>query len=356
MAISNPYAGVDWESDERHLAQLHTHEPRNQLSTDRAVHEPTVDAERVPVDDLGKNNLSPASSPKTLIEKYRNVGYTVFSLTEHEYYVERTKYKDVPYAEESERLEQTSWPWAKWDVDPAALGVVALSGTELRAMCGGVRHDVLGLDTDIGHGRGESMKRLLSRIAAQDGLAVLPHPSKYTDTVSDEEYESVFASTDVLLGMEIFNANDRYPSRDLWDRLLTRFGADRPIWAFGGDDYHGRARPRDGKRFDRSRNVLLLSTQSKAAVKDALVDGRFYVQFNGDDHAPFISAIEQTEQAISVTARNDTRTEWIADGTVVATGETVLAEEFADSSYVRAEIHGTGAAVTCTQPFYTGSD
>ncbi|RKD88887.1 hypothetical protein ATJ93_3703 [Halopiger aswanensis] len=352
MEKFHPYDGLAWDEHAQHLAQFHTHEPRNTIREDTCIHEPSIDAETIPIDDLGKNNLSPASSPKTLLKKYRNVGYTVFSLTEHEYYVERSKYKDVPYEEMPERLEQTSWPWAKWDVDPAEFGVVALPGTELRASYHGSLHDVIGLDTDIGHGRQASITALLDRIADQDGLAILPHPSKYNDASDYEQYVPVFEAADVLLGMEIFNGNDRYPSRALWDRLLTHFGPDRPIWAFAGDDYHGRARPQDGKRFNRSRNVLLLSTHSKAAVREALTTGQFYVQHNGDHHAPFIHAIDVTDDAISVDAPDAVRIEWIADGEVVATGETIPNDRFVDRTYVRAEVHGDGRAVSCTQPFY----
>lgn len=352
MEKSHPYDGLEWEETEQHLAQFHTHEPRNTIRDDTSIHEPSIDAETIPIDDLGKNNLSPASSPRTLLKKYRNVGYTVFSLTEHEYYVERSKYKDVPYEEMPERLDQTSWPWAKWDIDPAELGVVALSGTELRASHHGSLHDVIGLDTDIGHGRQVPMSTLLDRIANQGGLAILPHPSKYNDASNYKQYVSVFEAADILLGMEIFNANDRYPSRELWDKLLMHFGSDRPIWAFAGDDYHGRARPRDGKRFNRSRIVLLLPTHSKDAVREALIEGQFYVQHNGDHHAPFIHSIDVTDDAISVDSPDAVEIEWIADGEVVATGETVLDDRLVDRTYVRAEVHGDGRAVSCTQPFY----
>ncbi|WP_323173570.1 hypothetical protein [Natrialba sp. PRR66] len=352
MEKFHPYNGVEWDDYEQHLTQLHTHEPRNTIRDDTCIHEPGIDAETIPIDALGKNNLSPASSPRTLLKKYRNIGYTVFSLTEHEYYVERSKYKDVSYEEMPERLDQTSWPWTKWGIDPEELGVITLSGTELRASHHGSLHDVIGLDTDIGHGQQASMTTLLDRIANQDGLAILPHPSKYNDVSNYGQYVSVFEAADILLGMEIFNANDRYPSRALWDRLLMHFGPDRPIWAFAGDDYHSRARPRDGKRFNRSRNVLLLPTHSKDAVREALTEGQFYVQHNGDHHAPFIHSIDVTDEAISVDAPDAVGIEWIADGEVVATGETVLSDRLVDRTYVRAEVHGDGRAVSCTQPFY----
>ena len=360
MGFTHPYEAVEWAEHSRHLTQLHAHEPRNTIRADTNDHEPAIDVERVPIDDLGKNNLSPASRPEVLARKYRNAGYTVFALTEHEYYVDRTKHKDVPYEEMPNVLAETSWPPGEGDsdrskqrdFDPADRGMLALRGTELRGRFQGTLQDVISLDTDIGHGRQESMGALLERIAARDGIALLPHPSKYRDTVSVGDYRSLFESFDVLRGLEIFNAHDRYPSRTLWDRLLTELGAERPVWAVAGDDYHGRARPSDGKRFDRSRLVLLLPTLTREAVSDALRHGRSYVQYNGDAHAPFVESIQVTERAITVDAPAATRIEWIAAGETVTTGDNVEYERVADEPYVRAAIHGDGDALTCTQPFY----
>jgi len=352
MGIQSPYRSIEWADQAQHLTQLHVHEPRNQISDDSTVHEPSVDAELVPIDTIGKNNLSPASSPATLLRKYRHVGYTVFALTEHEYYVDREKHKDVAYEEMPDQLSQTSGPWSKWDVDPADHDVVALSGTELRGETDGTLHDLIGVDTDVGHGRQAPMAELLERIADQDGLAILPHPSKYTSPDEHDRYASLFEENDVLLGVEVFNANDRYPSRELWDQLLTEFGADRPVWAFAGDDYHGRSRPSDGKRFNRSRLVLLPTEHSKRAVTAALAEGRFYVQFNGDHHAPFVESIAVTDRTITVDAPAAERVVWIADGVDVASGAEISRSDVGDAAYVRAEIHGAGDAVSCTQPFY----
>ncbi|WP_135663775.1 PHP domain-containing protein [Halorhabdus rudnickae] len=368
MGFTHPYEPVDWVEHSRHLTQLHTHQPRNTIRADTNSHEPAIDVERIPIDDLGKNNLSPASPPAVLARKYRNSGYTVFALTEHEYYVDRTKYKDTAYEELPDVLSRPSWPWTdrtddvstgkppesadQTGFDPAQRDLVALRGTELRGRFQGTLQDVIGLETDIGHGRQEAMGALLDRIADQDGIALLPHPSKYRDTVSVGEYRSLFESFDVLRGLEIFNAHDRYPSRTLWDRLLTELGADRPVWAVAGDDYHGRARPSDGKRFDRSRLVLLLPELTKEAASDALRHGRSYVQYNGDSHAPFIESIQVTERAITIDAPAATRIEWIAAGDTVTTADTVVYERVADEPYVRAVIHGDGDARTCTQPFY----
>lgn len=352
MGFIDPYDGVDWAGDERHLAQLHTHQPRNAVQVHSADHDPAVDAEVVPVDDLGKNDLSPASGPDSLLRKYRYTGHTVFALTEHEYYVDREKYKQTPYEEMPDRLDRTMWPPAEWGADPDELGVLALQGAELRGSLDGTLQDVIALDAAVGHGRQEPMDRLLERIDAANGLAVLPHPSKYHDPSEYEAYVPVFEASDSLAGMEVFNANDRYPSRELWDRLLTHFGAERPVWAFAGDDYHGRARPSDGKRFNRSRVVALVPSLSKTAVREALSEGRSYVQFNGDGHAPFLDSVTVTDEAVTVDAPDAADIEWVAGGESVASGETVRLETVADRPYVRAEVRGDGDGVTLTQPFY----
>ncbi|WP_243641419.1 hypothetical protein [Natrarchaeobius halalkaliphilus] len=336
------------------MAQFHVHEPRNELSADTARHEPDVALEGVPIDHIGKNDLSEASSPGVLIQKYRNAGYTVFSLTEHEYQVDGKKYKRVPYDEVDADLDKMSWPWSQWGVDADELGMVALQGGEIRGDVEGVEklHDIVSLDNDLGHGKDQSVETVLGEVEDRGGITFLAHPSKYTATEDWELYIPVLESSDALLGLEVFNGDDRAPSRELWDKLLTHFGSDRPIWASGGDDYHARARERYDKRFNRSRTVILVPELSKQNVTDALRDGKSYVQYNGDAQAPFIESIESTENSITITAPSAHEITWIADGEAVATGETVVSETLDDPAYVRAELSGRGGSITATQPFY----
>lgn len=351
MAVSHSYRGVDWTDVESHLAQFHLHEPRNRITATSSVHEPTVAKERLP-DGIKKNALSPASSPGTLVEKYRYTGYTVMALTEHEYYIDRTKRKDEPYSPE---FDVTSWPWTEWGVDPDELGMVPIRGAELRGYVPELErtHDVLSLDTDVGHGKDRDLGAVIEEVGATGGLAYLAHPAKYVTPEEWELYRPHFEATDALLGVEVFNANDRYPAgRELWDRLLTHFGADRPIWAIANDDYHARPRKSNDRRFDRSRNVLLLPERSREAVRSALVNGQYYVQYNDQSMAPFIETIEDDGSTITIRAPDARAIEWIGAGETLATGSTVALGDLPAVEYVRAELHGAGEAVTCTQPFY----
>ncbi|RQH02637.1 hypothetical protein [Natrarchaeobius oligotrophus] len=354
MDFTHPYEEVDWSKVEHHLAQFHVHEPRNKLSADTARHEPDVAAEGVPIDHIGKNNLSEASSPGVLIQKYRNAGYTVFSLTEHEYQVDGNKYKHVPYDECDADLDKMSWPWSKWGVDADKLEMVALQGAEIRGDVHGVDnlHDIVSLDNDLGHGRDRPIEEVVADVEERGGIMYLAHPSKYTDTENWEIYCPVLESCDALLGLEIFNGDDRAPSRELWDRLLTHFGKERPLWASGGDDYHARARERYDKRFNRSRTVVLVSELSKRNVTEALRNGRSYVQYNGDAQAPFIESIESSSNSVTISAPDANEITWIAEGEEVATGETVVSDALDDPAYVRAELGGRGGSITATNPFY----
>jgi hypothetical protein len=345
MAVISPYDEVEWSTVEHHLSQFHLHEPRNAIDECSPEHDPAHEA-------VLEDGAVP-SDPGELIRKYNNVGYTVLAVTEHEYFVDGAKHKGQPYFD---GLDVTSWPWSRWDADADDLDMVAVQGAELRVSIDGLDqlHDLLSLNNDIGHARGRSAATVLESIEERGGVGVLPHPGKYFDPEQWEAYASLFRNQDSLLGIEIYNARDRYPNcRPLWDALLTQFGSNRPIWGFANDDYHAKRRAEGEERFDQSRNVLLLSEFSLKGVMSALRRGQFYVQHNGNGTAPMIDEIESTEDSISVRSSESQSVHWIAQGEVVGTGETISLETLNDYSYARAELTGEKDAMTCTQPIYT---
>jgi len=273
MEFIDPYEEIDWSNVEHHLGQFHLHEPRNKLTNDTADHQPDVNVKSIPK-NINKNNISPKSSPKRLIEKYRRVGYTVLSITEHEYYVNGSEYSNDRFYE---KMKNTSWPWSDWGLTPENVGMIGLQGAELGGELEGLDelHHLISLNNAFGHGRFDSLETVINEVSNRDGIAFLAHPGKYFQPEEWDQYKDLFENTDCLLGMEIFNGSDRYPGRGIWDKLLEHFGSERPIWATGGDDYHTRARETGEKRFNKSRTVLLLSELRKMAVVNALKKGNF---------------------------------------------------------------------------------
>lgn len=312
---SNPYADIDWDAVEPHRAQFHTHTSR-----------PAVD---------GHSGDDP---PAAVVDAYRDAGYAALSLNEHEY-----------------NVEELTWPWTRWDRDPDELGMVAVQGVELggSADADRIQHDVLSLFNDLDDSTGMTIDEALTEIGERGGLAIFSHPGRYHEPDEWEFYAEYFRRHPHLLGLEVVNATDRYPDdRTLWDRLQSELGADRPVWGFANDDFHGRDRTYG---FDRSRNALLLEELSEAAVTSALVDGRFYYQhaFEADADPPDVDAVVHDAGRGELTVRPDgpAAVEWIGGGTIVERGETLRYREAVDSGHVRARIvDDEGAAGT--QPFF----
>jgi hypothetical protein len=124
--VLNPYDGIDWQSATHHKANFHTH---------------TTESD-------GR------LSPQQTIDEYRQRGYGVLAITDH---------------------DRNTYPWQKWDRDPQALGMVAVSGNELSR-----HHHTLSLFTDF-TAVGRDLDKVLAQLAAHgdDGLAVLCHPAMH---------------------------------------------------------------------------------------------------------------------------------------------------------------------------------
>jgi|AntDeeMetageno51_2_1112566.scaffolds.fasta_scaffold00434_10 hypothetical protein len=338
----NPYADVNWTEVTQCLSQFHLHEPRNRIDHHSERHDPppgedTENAER--------------STPGELIDKYQHTGYGALAITEHEYYVDGTKHKGEPFFD---GLDVTSWPWSRWDRDGDASEIIPIQGAELRGTIDGVDrlHDIVNLGTDLGHGRERSLQEVATEIGKRDGVSFLPHPGKYFDPDSVESYVELLQQVDSLLGIEVFNAHDRYPDcRAIWDVLLTEFGAQRPVWAVANDDYHARPRPAGTERFDQSRTVLLLEDRSQSSVIEALQQGHSYVQHNSEGTAPRIESVGVDNDVIRLEAPSASTISWISDGETVDTGSEITIPEV-PNQYVRAEATGRDGAVSCTQPLY----
>lgn len=124
--VVNPYEGIDWAVAARHKANFHTH---------------TTESD---------GRLSPAQT----IDEYRQRGYTVLSLTDH---------------------DRSTFPWQKWDRDPATLGMLAIVGNELSR-----HHHTLSLFSDFATPN-RDLPAVLGELAAhsEQGLAVICHPAMH---------------------------------------------------------------------------------------------------------------------------------------------------------------------------------
>lgn len=316
--VSDPYDGVDWGSIAQHKAQFHTH----------TAHAPTE----------GHSGRDP---PQAVIDAYHEAGYSVLVLNEHEY-----------------NIQETTWPWTELDAladgeyanrDPAELGMVAIEGCELTARDDAdIQRDVLSLYNGVADS-GSTLADTLTEIGERGGLAILPHPGRYHDPDEYERYTDYFDEYPHLLGVEAYNARGRYPrSRALWDELLTHYAPQRSIWGFACDDYHGTG----DYGCDESMTILLLSELTDESVREAIETGRsLFAHRAGDAELPAIDGIviDEDAETITVAATTYENIEWISEGEVVATGET-LSYEDDTGAYARASITN-GQGEIGTQPF-----
>ena len=317
----NPYDDVDWARTERHKAQLHAH----------TWHPP-------------EGHHSGTDPPGVVIDDYHEAGYSVLALSDHEY-----------------NVDEATWPWSDYDRDPAELGMVAVLAVELAvALEPGdpdSERDLLSYCCDLADTDGMNLHETLREIGDRDGIAVFPHPSRYEE--DGTWYEEYFRAHPHLLGVEVVNAADRYPTdRDVWDDLLGRLGAERPVWGFSNDDYHGRGLDYS---FDRSRNVLLLDELSEAAVRAAITSGRFLYQHvvasdldARDAGPPTVETIQHdpARGRLTVQATDYDVIQWASEGEVVHRGPTLRYREVdALGSFARARLVARSGSETGTQPF-----
>lgn len=329
--IGNPYAAVDWERDGRYKANLHTH---------------------TTVSD-GQLN------PHDVVDMYHRLGYRILSLTDHNavtYPWER--FESLRPSDRSRRALEEGHHGIRdltyENRDPAALGMIAIEGNELSS-----HHHMGSYFCD--HNNTTTEEASLEAIGRKNGLAVLFHPGRYTAPGSApaprsvEWYANLYRLYPWLIGMEVFNAGDRYPlDRDTWDAVLTEVLPERTIWGFSNDDMHSASRA--GFNW----NVFLLPELTEAAVRAAMESGAFLFVHAPRGHpgppAPEVRsiAVDPERGVIEIRAEGHDRIEWISEGRVVHWGDRVeLRALEGPGRYIRAMIHAPGdmAPVVGTQPF-----
>lgn len=157
-----------------------------------------------------------------------------------------------------------------------------------------------------------------------------------------------------LVGMEIVNKvgdGDSYSDRILWDSILAETMPEVNVAGYANDDAHSTG----AVGYDY--NMFLMPELSEQAVHGTMQSGAWYStalvakrelgpDFKGDRTVagPTISNIEvdQAADSITITGADYNRIEWVADGEVIATGETLMLDDHAAGidNYVRAQLIG----------------
>jgi len=185
-------------------------------------------------------------------------------------------------------------------------------------------------------------------------------PDKGVTSFALKKYVELFKTYPHLVGVEVMNGKrppyEYIQDTDIWDKLLTEFMPNRPIWALADDDTHQR------HEFERSWIWVPLAQLNYNAVRQAIKNGAFYsasiwpMQEEGSvEWTPVIESVEHNEAdgTIHITATQgggrplaDDAVRWISEGREVHVGTTLNYRNNGDiGSYVRAEISGAGGLV-----------
>jgi hypothetical protein len=325
--IQNPYEQVDWESHHAFKANFHTHTTRSD----------------------GRMN------PQSVVDRYHQLGYQILSVTDHnEVTWPWTGFASLDPSERSrERLEegQLEEPDLNYENrDPQQMGILAIEGNELS------RHHHMGSYFN-NHNGTETEEESLEATKVKNGLTMLNHPGRYTgknpEIYTVDWYTGLFSRYDHLVGMEVYNQGDRYPSdRELWDDILAEMMPDRPVWGFSNDDMHS------GYKLGFNWNVMLMAELTEPELRKAMEEGRFYYVYAPEGHEgkapPVIQQVQVNPRKgiIRIDATGQDSIRWISAGDVVHKGNLLNLKEIPEiDGYVRAEIYGPGAIITGIQPF-----
>lgn len=351
FTINNPYASVDWDTYGQYKADFHAH----------------------------SNESDGSPMPADTIEEHYKKGYDILALTDH---------------------NVTNTAWDRTD-DPTGLGRTYLTSERLQEITYGADRDgrgmvaILNSDeqsvsdhlnsffTPFNNAAGATLESNIAAVEALGGISHINHPGRYTggsDTSNNgatgeaasknpatiQKYVDLFMKYNSCVGMEIINKldGDSYSDRILWDGILQEtMPQGRFVWGFSNDDTHSNAAT------GHSYNMMLMPTNNPTEVRKAMENGTFYASAKvakregytitdysviNDYQPPIITDISVDQDADTITIQGDyyNEVEWIADGEVIATGNTIDLNDYEGvvNSYVRAQLKGD-EGISFTQPF-----
>ena len=354
--ITSPYDDINWETINQYQAMLHAHT----LYSDG-----TVDV-------------------KDVVERYYELGYDILAVTDHG--VVNKGWNKVPevldligynqYINDfkpmsQERYEEITIHGTGRDGRPM-LDVPL--GIEMNALVMRKNH-VNGFFCGYGQGilgEEENYETVIAGTDAAGGITFINHPGDFIAANKEngraEDYNQLKVFIDPLMkydscvGIEIFNLRDTTDRADriLWDTILQyTIPQGKNVWGFANDDSHAL------DDIDVTRDIMLMPELSNEALRTAMENGTFFAcsryaryemgeDFVGEGEYAKIQIlnIDDDNDTITVVASNYDVIEWIADGEIIATGETIDLREYSDEigCYVRFQIKNDGGVV-CSQPF-----
>ena len=338
--ITSPYASVDWVTYGQFKTALHVHSKEN----------------------------GGADEPAAVVEDHYAKGYNVMALTDHDF-VNTT-------LDRTDRPARTYLTTARLNEIKAGLGRANIGLEPIPfAIEQTVTENINTYFVDFRNEYGSTIEENIAAAEKGGGISQINHPGRYTGGANGgtygaqrssepffvSKYASLYLKYPSCFAMEIINKKDGDSASDriLWDNVLQRTLPTRNVWATSNDDTHEAVGT--GFSFD----MLLMPSNNLTNIRAALTDGTFYAVakvakrelgavFEAIGDTPELTgvSVDQTAHAITIAADHYNKIEWVADGKVIATGNTIDLNYYETkvNKYVRAQIKGAGG-IAFVQPF-----
>lgn len=349
FTIDSPYASVDWDTYGQYKADFHAH----------------------------SNESDGSPQPYETIEEHYKKGYDILALTDHNVCNTTWNRKDDPTGKDREYLTDQRLSEITYGTDRDNRGMVAIMNSDEQS----VSDHLNTFFTPFNNEQGATLESNIAKTQELGGICHINHPGRYTGgkntsgTAGEEasnnpetikKYTDLFMKYDAVVGMEIINKldGDSYSDRILWDNILKETMPEgRFVWGFSNDDTHSTAAT------GHSYNMMLLPSNNPENVRESMENGTFYASAKvakregytitdlsviNDYQPPIITNIQvdNDEDKITIDGEYYNQVEWIADGKVIATGNTIDLNDHEGeiNSYVRAQLKGD-EGISFTQPF-----
>lgn len=349
FTIDSPYASVDWDTYGQYKADFHAH----------------------------SNESDGSPQPYETIEEHYKKGYDILALTDHNVCNTTWNRKDDPTGRGREYLTDQRLSEITYGTDRDNRGMVAIMNSDEQS----VSDHLNTFFTPFNNEQGATLESNIAKTQELGGICHINHPGRYTGgkktsgTAGEEasnnpetikKYTDLFMKYDAVVGMEIINKldGDSYSDRILWDNILKETMPEgRFVWGFSNDDTHSTAAT------GHSYNMMLLPSNNPENVRESMENGTFYASAKvakregytitdlsviNDYQPPVITNIQvdNDEDTITIDGEYYNQVEWIADGKVIATGNTIDLNDHEGeiNSYVRAQLKGN-EGISFTQPF-----
>ncbi|HZJ77767.1 MAG TPA: hypothetical protein VFD52_03075 [Clostridia bacterium] len=353
--IISPYKSVDWDTWGIYKGSLHTHSSASDSKVDF----------------------------KDMIEGHYEQGYDVLAMTDHgvvnrgwnvppqtvpvlkiiNIFNKPTPLSNERYLEITNGTDRGGRGMT--DVKPA----IELNAAVLR------KNHVNGFFIDYGQniwGKENDFEGPIAAVDKLGGISFINHPGDWIKASGDisraHDPKNISFFADLLkryhscLGIEIFNRINIPTNHDrvIWDNLLqSLIPTGRNVWGFSNTDAHTLS------DIDTSFSLFAMPENNCENVRTAMENGTFFAvsrypkyelpaDFKAKGIYPSVTRVDVDEQecTISIEGKDYSEIQWVANGKIIATGNTININDYEEqiTYYVRAQLLGDGG-VCLTQAF-----